>query len=143
MVKVGGIVAILCATSVALAGCGGGGGGGGTSSSTTHTYVVAPHVGGSLGSKLAPLAKDLYLTLVSPVAIPTSLLTKGGNKIVSQAQGPQKCSVTKVAHATHGPGAFLNGKTVTFKVNGTSPFTAFICSALKKQPFNASKIAGG
>jgi hypothetical protein len=133
VVKVGGIVVIICAVSVALAGCGGGG------SSTSHTYVILPHVTGSFAS----LAKGIYATIVSPVAIPTSLLTKGGNKIVNQAQGPQKCSYTKTAHDTHGPGAFLNGKTVTIKINGTTPFTALICSALKKQPFNPSKIAGG
>jgi hypothetical protein len=136
VVKVGAIGAITCAVSIALAGCGGGGG---NSSSTSHTYVISPHVSGSLAS----LAKGIYVTIVSPVAIPTSLLTKGGNKIVNQAQGPQKCSYTKTAHDTHGPGAFLNGKKVTIKINGATPFTPFICSALKKQSFNPSKIAGG
>ena len=136
MVKVGGIVAIVCAVSIALAGCGGGGS---SSSSTTHTYVISPHVGGSL----AALAKGIYVTIVSPVAIPESVLKKGGSKIVDQAQGPEKCSYTKTAHSSQGPAAFLDGKQVTIKINGSVPFTPMVCSALKKQPFDLSKIAGG
>jgi len=78
---------------VALAGCGGGGG----SSSSSHTYVIAP-----AGSD--PLGKNFYATIVSPVPIPKSLLTKGGGQIVSAAQGPEQCSYAKTLQGTsHGP----------------------------------------
>ena len=82
------------------------------------------------------------MTIVSPVAIPTNLLTTGGAKLVSEAKGPQKCSYTKTVQGTHGPGAFLSGKQITLKINGTNPFVAVACSALKKTPFKASNLGG-
>jgi hypothetical protein len=120
------------AAVLVLAGCGGGG-----SSSSSHTYVVAP-------SASSPLAKGIYVTIVSPVAIPTKLLTTGGAKLVGQAQGPEQCSYDKTVQGTaHGPGAVLNGKTITIKVSGTNPFIPVACKALKKQPLKASKLGGG
>jgi hypothetical protein len=120
---------IACLAVLALAGCGGGGG----SSSNTHTYVIAPDATNAL-------AKNIYVTIVSPVPIPTKLLTSGGSKIVGQAQGPEKCSVTKTVQGSHGPGAFLSGKSITIKVNGTNPFTVLACNGLKKTPFKASNL---
>lgn len=115
---------------LALAGCGGGGGGG---ASNSHTYVITPSAGNGL-------AAGIYVTIVSPVAIPTKLLTRGRSKIVGEAKGPQKCSYTKTVQGTHGPGAFLSGKQITLKINGTNPFVAVACSALKKTPFKASNL---
>ena len=114
--KVGGILGVGCVLSVALAGCGGGGG---ESNSSSHTYVVTPPASSGVSG---------LLTIVSPVAIPTSLLTKSGGKIVSHPTGPQKCSYTKTAQGLHGQWADLNGKTVTVKVNGSSRLAPMVCS---------------
>lgn len=136
-----GIVGIVC-VSVLLGGCGGGTGSGGSVStaSTTHTYVVAPQLD-AFGQHLHP--KGLYITLVSPVPIPARFLTKRGNKIVSHAKGPQRCSFTKTARNLPSSGAFLNGKRLTFKVNGTNSLTGFVCQIMKSQPLDASSFMGG
>jgi hypothetical protein len=124
---------IACAAAaLALAGCGGSGG----SSANSHTYVVTPTGGGSL-------AAGIYVTLVSPVAIPAHLLTSGGSKIVSEAKGPEVCSVTKTVQGSHGPGAFLSGKEITIKINGSNPFTSLACKSLKKATFKASDLGKG
>ena len=128
--KVGRIVAIGCVLSVALAGCGGGGGG---SNSSSHTYVVTPPASSGVSG--------ISVTIVSPVAIPTSLLTKSGGKIVSHPTGPQKCSYTKTAQGLHGQWADLNGKTVTVKVNGSSQLAPMVCSILKSSAFNPALLA--
>jgi hypothetical protein len=119
----------VCISSLVLAACGGGGGSGGSS----HTYILT---GAGAGSRI-------YVTIVSPVAIPASLLTSNGATIVDQAKGPQVCSFTKTAHGGHGQSAFLNGKTITLKINGSNALTSTICSLLKKAPFNAWKVGGG
>jgi hypothetical protein len=127
-------VVVCAAAALALAGCGGGGGGG--SSANSHTYVVTPTGGGSL-------AAGIYVTIVSPVAIPAHLLTSGGNKVVSEAKGPEVCSVTKTVQGSHGPGAFLSGKEITIKINGSNPFTSLACKSLKKATFKASDLGKG
>jgi hypothetical protein len=119
------------ATVLALAGCGGGGG----SSASSHTYVITPSASNGL-------AAGIYVTIVSPVPIPTKLLTSGGSKVVSEAKGQEVCSVTKTVQGTHGPGAFLSGKPITIKVNGSNPFTALACKSLKKAQFKASDLGG-
>jgi hypothetical protein len=126
-------VFIASVAALALAGCGGGGGG---STGNSHTYVITP-------SEQNGLAKGIYVTIVSPVAIPTKLLTFGGSTVVSGASGPQKCAYTKTVQGTHGPGAFLRGKQITLKVNGTNPLVGLVCSTLKTTPFKASNLAGG
>ena len=128
--KVGAIVAIACVLSVVLAGCGSGGGGSQTGS---HTYVVKPPASSGVSG--------INVTIVSPVAIPTSLLTKTGGKIVSHPTGPQKCSYTKTAQGLHGQWAALNGKTVTVKVNGSSQLAPMVCSILKSSAFNPALLA--
>jgi hypothetical protein len=125
-----GVAFVVWAIVLVLAGCGGGGG----SDSGSHTYVLTALKGAGAG---------IYVTIVSPVAIPTNLMTKHGAKIVGQAKGPQVCSYTKTVQDGHGSSAFLNGKPVTLKVNGSSPLTSLICGLLKKRPFNASKIGAG
>jgi hypothetical protein len=116
---------------LALAGCGGGGG----SSSSSHTYVVE-------AAAKTPLAKGIYVTIVSPVPIPTKVLTGAGGKLVTHAQGPQKCSYTKTVHGSQGEGAFLSGKTLTIKLTGSSPFIPAACTALAKAPLNAAHLGG-
>lgn len=130
MVKQATLSAVVCFVLLVLAGCGGGGGSGGNS----HTYVL---------TGLRGTGSGIYVTIVSPVAIPTSLMTKSGAKIVSQAKGPQACSYTKTAQGGKGSTSFLNGKSVTLKINGSSPLTSIICSLLKKTPFNPSTIGAG
>jgi hypothetical protein len=121
---------VMGSVLLVVAGCGGGGGSGGGN----HTYVLTALRGAGSG---------IYVTIVSPVAIPTNLMTKNGAKIVGQAKGPQVCSYTKTVQGGHGSSAFLNGKTVTLKVNGSNPLTSLICGLLKKTPFNANKIGAG
>jgi hypothetical protein len=129
--KVGGVVTIVCVLSVALAGCGSGGS---QSSSNSHTYVVTPPANSGVSG--------IYVTIVSPVAIPTSLLTKNGARVGGHPAGPQKCSYTKKAQGMHGKWAGLNGKTVTLKVNGSSPFASRVCSTLKSAAFTPSLLGG-
>ena len=127
------VAAVLAFAAVlALAGCGGGGG----SSADTHTYVITPSAQGTL-------AAGIYVTIVSPVPIPAQLLRNGGSKIVSDAKRPQVCSVSKTVQGTHGPGAFLSGKELTIKINGSNPFTSIACNGLKKATFKASDLGTG
>jgi hypothetical protein len=134
-----GFAVIVCFALLGLSACGGGGGGGGGGGSgggsSSHTYVVAAPTQNSAGA-------GIYVTIVSPVALPASLLTKNGARIVGQAKGPQVCSYTKMVSGGHGRSAVLNGKRVTLKVNGSNPFVSMICSLLKKTPFHGS-IGGG
>jgi len=128
------LLAAVCVVMPVMAGCGGGGGG-----SSTHTYVVVPPAKDTL-------AKGIYVTFVSPVAMPTNVLTKSGARIVGEAHGPQVCSYTKTVQGSHGPLASLSGKTVTVKVNGSTSIAPMVCSVLKKLPFNTSdvsKLGGG
>jgi hypothetical protein len=127
--KVGGILGVVCVVSLVLAGCGGGGGSGGGG----HTYVVTPPASSGVSG--------INVTIVTPVAIPASLLTKTGAKIVSHPSGPQKCSYTKTAQGLRGQWAALNGKTVTVKVNGSTPLVSLVCSALKTAAFNPALLA--
>jgi hypothetical protein len=103
--------------------------------SSTHTYVVEAAANN-------PLAKGFYVTIVSPLPIPTKLLTGAGGKLVSEAKGPQKCSFAKTVHGSHGSGAFLSGKTLTIKLTGSSPFIPTACKALAKAPLNAAHLGG-
>jgi hypothetical protein len=128
--KVGGVVAIACVLLVALAGCGSGGGG---SQTGGHTYVVKPPANSGVSG--------IYVTIVSPVAISTSLLTKTGARIVGHATGPQKCSYTKTVQGLHGQWAVLNGKTVTVSVNGSNSLVLMVCSILKNSAFNPALLA--
>jgi hypothetical protein len=130
--NVGGLLGVVC-VAVALSGCGGGGGGARNGSS--HTYVLAAPANNAAGS-------GIYVTIVSPVAIPASLLTKNGARIVGQARGQQACPITKTGHGGHGEFAFLNGKTLTVKISGSNPSLSMICAVLKKTPFNPSQIGG-
>src|ERR1700756_1915764 len=127
--------AALVAALTALAGCGGGGGSSGTSSNT-HTYVFKPKATATTAN--GPLAKGLYFTIVSPIAFPQKILdeAKKDTVFVDKAVGPQACSVTKKVHGQTAPYDVMNGKTVTFKVNGSGPFTTLICTTFKKQAFN-------
>jgi hypothetical protein len=127
--KLGGILGVVSGLGLVLAGCGGGGG----SNSSSHTYVVTPPANSGVSG--------ISVTIVSPVALPTNLIAKTGAKIVSQPIGPQKCSYSKTAQGLHGQWADLNGKTVTVKVNGSTPLVSLVCSALKTAPFNPALLA--
>ena len=138
--KVVGIVALICVVSVALAGCGGGGGTTSNSGAGPYTYVALVPVNstfpGTSGLKI-------YMTIVSPVEIPQSLLTQKDVKLVDQPEGPQKCSVTKTAPNSSGPAAVLSGKRVTIKINSTNPIADLLCMGLKTQPLRLDKLGGG
>jgi hypothetical protein len=111
---------IAGAVSLVLAGCGGGAGRG------SHTYVF------SLGS--GGFFPGAYLTIVSPAAIPTDFFTKNGTKLLSKPRGPQACSYEKTLHGGHGSSAFLNGKTLMVKINGSTHATSDVCAVLRKTP---------
>ena len=119
----------LSALVFAAAGCGGAGG--------SHTYVLAA------GSRVG---KGIYVTIVSPVAIPTSLMTQRGAKIVGQVHGPQVCSLKQTVKNSLQNGdatsALLKGKTVTLKINGSSPLASTLCALMKKAPFDINRVAG-
>lgn len=129
--RVGFFFPLVCLVSLSFAACGGGGGS--TGNSQTHTYVLT-------ASENSGAGPGFYVTIVSPVAIPTSLLTSDAAKIVDEAKGPEACSYTKTASGGHGRSAFLNGKSITLKINGSGQLISSICSLLKKNPFNASKL---
>jgi hypothetical protein len=135
--KVKGVLGTVCVVSFALAGCGGGGGG---SRSGSHTHVIVPPAKSHTYVIVPPAksrASGMYVTIVSPVAVPASLLTKNGARIVGRAKGPQKCSFTKKAEAPHGP-ADLKGKTVTLSLSGTGSFVSLVCSTQPRAHFDPS-----
>jgi predicted small secreted protein len=129
-----GVAFLVVCASLVVAGCGGGGSGAG-SGAGSHTYVLA-------AAKQTGPGAGIYVTIVSPVAIPTGLLTKHGAKMVGQVKGPQACSVQKTVRGSRGPGAFLNGKAVTVKINGSNPFVSMICSLLKTKRFDSFALGG-
>jgi hypothetical protein len=118
---------VVCFIAFVVTGCGGGGGAG----SSSHTYIVTPSATSGEGA----LAKGIYLTIVSPVAFPQSVLDKAKKSVtfVEQATGPEVCSQSKKIQGVKGKYADLNGETVTVKVNGSNPLTSLVCSGLKKQ----------
>jgi hypothetical protein len=119
---------LLLLLTVVAAGCGGKG-----SASGGYTYIVeAPPKNG--------VQTKIYFTLISPVPLPRKLFTGKRGRIVRHAQGPQVCSATKTVHGGHGPAAFLNGKQVTVKVNGSNHFLPAICSILKEGTFDLSPV---
>jgi hypothetical protein len=121
--KIGISFLVGCLALLVFGGCGGAG--------ARHTYIVRPSVDG------VPIAA--YITIVSPVAFPRSLLDreKNGATFVHHAVGPQVCSFSKKMAGARGKDAFLNGKPVTLKVNGSNrQVTSVVCSSLQKQAFN-------
>src|SRR5438876_10103295 len=117
---------VLMALSVAalvLAGCGGGG---------SHTYVLTPSATGASGA----LAAGIYISIVSPVALPQAFVDQAKDvTFVERPVGPEICSYSKTIQGAKGRYAYLNGKTMTVKVNGSNPFISLIRSQLKKGPF--------
>jgi hypothetical protein len=125
------LIALATAIFCAALGCGGSRG---PSPSGGHTYVFVPLAAG----------KGFYVTLVSPAAVPTNALRNKGDKVVAQAKGPQDCSITKRIQGGQGKAAYLNGKTVTVKVNGSNPVTQGLCEELTKgRTFKPSIIRWG
>jgi hypothetical protein len=121
------LIALATAMVSAVLGCGGSRG---TGPSGGHTYIYVP-----LGAR-----KGVYVTLVSPVAVPTNALRNKGFKVVAQAKGPQDCSITKTIQGGHGKAAHLNGKTLTVKVNGSNPGTQSLCEAFTTERFTPAFI---
>lgn len=121
MVHRAALIALATVTLVGLLGCGGSRG---TSPSGGHTYVYVP-----------PGQKGVYVTLVSPVAIPANKLRNKGFKVVAQAKGPHGCSITKSIQGGHGRNAYLNGKMLTVKVNGSDPVTQSLCEVFTTERF--------
>jgi hypothetical protein len=132
------LVAIAGAAAV-LTACGGGS----RSPSTTlmatttstknpaHTYVLKGWRRGDRG---------IYVTIVSPVAIPIRLMTRGSGKLVGQARGPLVCSFTKTVHNPTSSTAFLDGTRVTLKINGSNPLTSSLCTLVKRAQFDAHRL---
>ena len=86
------------------------------------------------------VAKGVYVTLVSPVALPQLTLRKLKQvaSVVGGAQGPEVCSVKKKIQrrgASH-------GKTVTVKINGSSPFISAMCAAIKHSQLDLVAVFG-
>jgi hypothetical protein len=94
-----------------------------------HTYIMTPSATGPESA----LAAGIYITLVSPVAMPQNVITNAKDvTFVQHAVGPEVCTYTKKIENAKGKYADMNGKTVTLKVNGTNGFIGFLCSAFKK-----------
>ena len=77
------LVSIVVFTVIA-AGCGGGG---------SHTYVLTPSAAGVVGARGA----GIYLTMVSPHALPQSLFDAMRPKmtVVARSAGPEVCSYSE------------------------------------------------
>lgn len=130
--------ALATATVLCGSGCGSSGGASPPATPPHHAYVLAP--GGN--QSIIPKA-GVYLTIMTPFAIPASVLRTSNARVVAQAKGPQVCSYTKPIQGLPGKAASLNGKTVTLKVNGTNTFTTIMCSVLKKgRTFKPTSIGG-
>jgi hypothetical protein len=111
-----GVVAIVCLAGM-LGGCGGG-------ARTIHTYKLLVDVNGSHDRG----AEALYVTVASPVRIPTKLLTRHGT-IVDEVPAVQACSYTETVPEMQGRAAFLSGKELTLTVYGTSHLVPLLCHA--------------
>ena len=107
--RVGFSFLVVCLVSLSSAACGGGGGST-DSTGSSHTYVLTASDNSGAGPGFC------ITRIVSPVAIPTNLLTSNAARIVDQAKGPEACSYTKTASGGHGRSAFLNGKSITVKI---------------------------
>lgn len=128
-------LALLLSLVFVASGCGGGKKGGGVARGG-HEYIVkVPR------QKGAPAG--IYVTVISPVPLSQRLLTRKGARLVARAKGPQACSATKTVHGGKGQTATLNGKKLTFKINGSGPLLSVICEILKKGTVNLPLIAGG
>jgi hypothetical protein len=123
---------------VALVAAGCGGSRGATPPPGGHTYVLVP----AARQTVLP-TKDLYLTIVSSFAIPADVSRTSNARLVAEAKGRLDCSYTKPVEGLPGKASYLNGKTVTFKVNGSNPVTAALCSALKNERTLHPTIIGG
>jgi hypothetical protein len=115
---------LVAVATLGVAGCGVSRG---PTSAGGHTYVQDLVTNQSL----AP-TPDIYVTLVSPVAIPANVLRRSG-RLVAQAKGPQECSYTRPLAGFGGNATYLNGKVVTLKVNGSNRITAEMCSQIKNE----------
>jgi hypothetical protein len=51
-------------------------------------------------------------------------------------------SFTKTVHNPTSSSAFLDGKSVTLKITGSSPIASALCSLVKKAPFDANRLGG-
>ena len=68
--------------------------------------------------------------------MPAKVLITSNARVVAHPRGPQICSYTKPIQGLRGKAAYLNGKTMTLKINGTNTltntFTRVMCSFLSK-----------
>jgi len=113
------LLVAVCIVLPALMGCGGGG---------SHTYVE--------------FLSGADLTIVSPVAIPRSFLTRNGAyPLLRKPRGPQVCSYKTTVVGGRGPSAILNGKTVTLKVNGSKRWASPLCANLKNGTGQIAAVA--
>jgi hypothetical protein len=111
-------VAATCAAlalTVSAAGCGG--------SKTSYVYNLA--VRGN-----SPVAKGIYLSVVSPIKIPASAF-KGG-RLVDHVSGPEACALSQVVKDPPARYAQFKGKKLTLKIYGATPFTKLICQLARK-----------
>ena len=107
---------VLCA--LIAAGCGGGGG--------NHTYVLTPSAAGVVGARGA----GIYLTIVSPVALPQRLFDAMRPKmtVVAQPAGPEVCSYIegnwRLSDRYDDP---EHAAMLTMKVSGSNPLADALC----------------
>jgi hypothetical protein len=104
-----------------LAGCGGG------QKSYTYNFVDTSN---------SPLARGVYLTVVSPIKLPASAFK--GARMVDHVVGPEACSTTETVKNPPKKYAQFAGKKLTLKVYGKNSFTTLICGVIRKstlQPF--------
>ena len=106
---------VLC--TVVAAGCGGG----------SHTYVLTPSAAGVVGARGA----GIYLTIVSPVAVPQSLFEAMRPKmtVVERSAGPEVCSYSE---RYWGIGDYVHNARLTMTINGSNPLVAALCSGKSK-----------
>ena len=126
---------VAVAAILVLAGCGAG-----CASPGQSTYIVIPSATGASGA----LAAGIYVTFVTPIPLSPSALNSMKKKVtfVETALGPQVCAYSKKIRGVTGKYAYLNGQSVTIKLNGTNPLIGIICSAIQKSGFNPMNIGG-
>src|SRR5438270_1534810 len=124
-----GLVASALAT-LALVGCGGGSG--------SHTYVLTP---------AAPRGAGIYLTIVSPTALPQSLFGSMRPKmtIVDRSTGPAVCSYSErhwgIGDRVYYPDA-RREPLLTMTLSGSNPLLSVLCSGQPKPHAPAGGSSG-
>jgi len=101
--------------------------------------VVTPSAAGVSAGRAA----GIYLTIVSPVALPQGLFDEMNMSVtLDQPVGPEICSYSEPVRGITGQYAFLNGTRLAVRVSGLNPLSSAVCSGHPRVAFNPAGTTG-